>query len=294
MSVNAPSSQSSFYKCCKSKVLTHYVCINCLMVFHKCCIPKVKSQIRFVGQNKIVCCETNNPSEKEDITDALEKTICELSTDGEVKDNYIKKLKLENAAFVKEALEREDDMNVLIEKQDKIIRELKERIFELQKSNDLSINKSTKTVSIQTINNSKNVSTFTEIGTNTGVVEMHQYQSNTNTVNEVQKRNKSVIKPHIRKNSIKQKLLILSDEFGRNVNKIVMNKVNSQNFAVESIIKPGANFQQVIEDMEALTSTYLQQDHVFILAGSNNFNKQNKYPLFKTICNKFKKCASLK
>ena len=94
-------------------------------------------------------------------------------------------------------------------------------------------------------------------------------------------------------NNSKKKILILSDEFGRNVNKNVMHRIDSLNFKVETVIKPGADFQKVIEDIEALTSTYSPQDHVIIIAGSNNFNTHKKYPLFRDICDKIKKCTNL-
>lgn len=263
------------------------------MVFHKCCISKFKSQVRFVGQNKIVCCQEKSDN-YEEITEVLEKTICELSIEGDNKDKYMKKLKDEHDAFLKEALEREEDMNALIKKQEDLILELKERLYKLQKASDMCIQKTVKTASTQSITNSKNASTFTGIETNTGTVgirpNMLQME---NGKYQVIENNNFRKRQNLSLNANKQKILILCDTFGRNVNKLLTNRLDPQKFFVETVIKPGANFEQVTQDMENLTSTYTPQDHIFIMAGSNNFNRHNKYPLFKDICYKVKKCASL-
>lgn len=100
-------------------------------------------------------------------------------------------------------------------------------------------------------------------------------------------------KGYISDSAIKRsKILILSDDFGHNINKLVYNKLNKTTYQIEAVFKPGASLKQVIEDIENLTGDYSLQDHVVVIAGSNNFNSQNKYPLFKDIVNKIKKCPN--
>lgn len=48
------------YKCCKSKQFTHFVCIKCHNIYHKCCLPKFKAKIRLVKDNQLVCCEDDS------------------------------------------------------------------------------------------------------------------------------------------------------------------------------------------------------------------------------------------
>lgn len=88
------------------------------------------------------------------------------------------------------------------------------------------------------------------------------------------------------------KILILTDDYGRNIAKLVRKIINSNTYQIETIIKPGAAFQQVIEDLEALTKNYTLSDYVIIIAGSNNFNSRNRYPLFKDIAQKVIKCSN--
>ena len=87
--------------------------------------------------------------------------------------------------------------------------------------------------------------------------------------------------------------LILSNDLGYNINAILRKKSDLRNFQVESVIKPEATFQQVVENFDHLTKNFSTNDHVVILAGSNNFNKRNKYPLFRDLYDKIKLCARI-
>ena len=40
------------------------------------------------------------------------------------------------------------------------------------------------------------------------------------------------------------KVLILSDEFDRNINAVLSNIIHMSNFRIESVIKPGASFKK--------------------------------------------------
>ena len=162
------SSCVNYFKCCKSKQFIHFVCVKCCSIFHKSCLPRFRSQIKFLNGNKIICCtsETDKTSD-EDISN-LEKSISDLMEDSIVKDKYIDKLKHEKDIFMQEVLKTEEDMAEIICKQEKLISELNEQIKNLQKKIELKTmveeTKSVKTVSTQTSNFklNKSISTQTE------------------------------------------------------------------------------------------------------------------------------------
>lgn len=96
--------------------------------------------------------------------------------------------------------------------------------------------------------------------------------------------------------SISKRILILSDDYGKYINALVtkkLHKLGINDYQVLDIYKPGAKFSQVIEDMEKLARHYTQQDHIFIIAGSNDFSKKTVYPSFKHLFDKIKKCSDL-
>lgn len=71
---------------------------------------------RFIKDNKIVCCEKDNyinPDESE--RSVLEKTVCELEEDSEMKNKFIDKLKREYKLFVEEAMRNEEELNRLVQ-----------------------------------------------------------------------------------------------------------------------------------------------------------------------------------
>ncbi|CAG9822010.1 unnamed protein product [Phaedon cochleariae] len=122
------------YKCCKLKPFIHYVCTKCSSVFHKSCVQQHwKKKVRFVKDNKIICCQENTEEEHIEENSILEKTINELAEDGFLKDRYIQKLKDENQIALQLAFESEKEMNSLIERQKKLIEEMEGKIKELTK-----------------------------------------------------------------------------------------------------------------------------------------------------------------
>ena len=311
---------------------------------HKCCLPKWKNKIKHLKENKIICCQSVGDSFLSDDEEKyiLEKTIHDLTDDSEQKNKYIRKLREENKLFIQEAIKTEDELNVLIKRQEKIISDLNEQIIELKKFNKES-KKVTKTMSSQTQQTVKSVSTSTDIKRNVinscdiqgepcEVIKLkracsvndrknmftpsripQKYVSAKQNIflnnldNDIEtNRLATIINNSVPEESLSSqeaaktgearklnKVLLLCDDFGRNINKILSKNVDMDNFRIESIYKPGATFQQVIESIEPLTRTYSLEDHVIILAGSNNFNKKTKYPLFKDICNKLKMCTNL-
>lgn len=87
------------------------------------------------------------------------------------------------------------------------------------------------------------------------------------------------------------KLLILSDETGRHVSKVLAECLRHRNMRVESIRKPGAWLCGVVSDIGDLAASYTFSDYVLIMAGVNDFIN-GKYPSFKTLNNKINACAN--
>ncbi|KAG5865756.1 hypothetical protein JTB14_008386 [Gonioctena quinquepunctata] len=88
----------------------------------------------------------------------------------------------------------------------------------------------------------------------------------------------------------KPKILILCDETGYGLGK-TFSRIYGNTFNIQSIIKPSANFENVIDDVINLSDNYCLDDHIIILAGSNDF-KTKKYPSFKKLNSKLKICTN--
>lgn len=59
------------------------------------------------------------------------------------------------------------------------------------------------------------------------------------------------------------------------------------NYSIESIIKPHAFYESVIEDVVSLSKQFGKNDCILIIAGANNFVK-GKYPSFKKLNSKLR------
>lgn len=297
------------YKCCKTKQFLHYICIKCYNVYHKSCIPKYRTTIRHLKQNRIICCQDESLSEYDEERSILEKTINELTEEGGIKNKYIEQLKKENKVFLEEVTQREEECNAIIKKQEEIIKELKDHIRKLEKL--IMDRKKTSTISTQTIIDNKKLSTsstqtkksYKTVSTETETIAQEPYENIIKcgpdpscshvSQNDLLNNTSSAVSAkqnHIYSQSNKSisKILVISDDYGRNINKLVYSKLDRKRYIVQSIIKPGAHFNQVVENLEALTLNYTLEDHVIVIAGSNNFNKSHRYPLFRDICNKIK------
>lgn len=88
------------------------------------------------------------------------------------------------------------------------------------------------------------------------------------------------------------RVLILCDENGRDLHTLLKEKLKTcgARFMVETLIKPGASFDRVTEDIKSLTKDYCSMDYVIVVAGSNDF-KRNKYPSFRLLVDKVRHCS---
>ena len=313
-SINASQrcSATISYRCCKSKQFIHFVCVKCSNVFHKSCLSKYRNQITFVKDNKIVCCKTDSDfsisSDSDDEKINLEKTINELAEDSDIKNKYILKLKQEREQFVKEALKSEEEMSELINRQDKIIYELKEQLRLLKKERSEKII-STKTVSTQTsiLNKCKNASTSSKPfhklvqnnSTQTFIADMNCIGTQTeDTKNYSIKEKEQDVTQHTNmtignnvisaNNKSKHKIILLTDDLGHGLNLKLRRKL--PNHQITSFIKPGAHLSSVMENIENIAKLLTIKDTIIIMAGKNDLDS-NKFPIFKFICENLKKCS---
>lgn len=146
------------FKCCE-KLFTHYVCTQCSGVIHKTCVSsgKFKSNIRHLGNNKVICCHTEEENDNslillEDKNSVLEETISELVLETQHKNRHLERLKLDFESLLTEASERESDLNEIIRNNDNIITGLKKQIGELKEELSKLKNKATNPCSTQTPN----------------------------------------------------------------------------------------------------------------------------------------------
>lgn len=84
------------------------------------------------------------------------------------------------------------------------------------------------------------------------------------------------------------RVLILCDQYGSSLGRMV--KLKLQSCSVQTIMKPNAGYNEVIEDIVNLSKDFTTDDHIFILAGSNDF-RLGRYPSFKSINSKLKHCT---
>lgn len=87
------------------------------------------------------------------------------------------------------------------------------------------------------------------------------------------------------------RVLVLCDEYGRGLDTFLRKHLMSRGvrYGVEMVIKPGASFAGVVEDIDCLTRHYTSKDYVVVVAGSNDFHR-GKYPRFRLMIDKVRKC----
>lgn len=91
------------------------------------------------------------------------------------------------------------------------------------------------------------------------------------------------------KNFSESKVLILSDETGRGIGENLAR--NLKGMTVQSIIKPGAGFDSVVEDVTNLVRDYTSKDYVIIAGGWNDFCISGRGPSLKMIGSKIRYCT---
>lgn len=275
------SELKSSYHCCKNRVFTHYVCINCHSLFHKSCLPKYKSKIKFVSEHKISCCEQESERQLDDNPSILEQTLSDLTFDSELKDKQLEKLKVDCKLLLKEASEREEELNEILARQEEAIEEYKQLISSLKKSITDS-KKTTKSVYVQ----ATPVMKSTEVETDCCLdkVQVDDKDPGDEIIRSIPSRNSTWT---VNLENKKKQVLIVGDELARGLQNSIGNQLDSNTFNVVSILKPGALLHQVLENIGSLVRDFSCSDYVIIVGGSNDVSLC-RYPSFRKICDKLK------
>lgn len=88
------------------------------------------------------------------------------------------------------------------------------------------------------------------------------------------------------------RVLILCDDFGRGMSTLLRKhlKHDLTKYSIETLIKPGATTDRIVESVDQLTRNYCFNDYVVVIAGTNDF-RGKKYPQLKVLVDKVKKCC---
>lgn len=78
------------------------------------------------------------------------------------------------------------------------------------------------------------------------------------------------------------KLTILADSHGRNLCNLLQQRTTDK---VLSFIKPGARFNKVVEEVKEITEDLNKNDHLLVIAGTNNIETTSRAILLKDIQN---------
>ncbi|CAG9763481.1 unnamed protein product [Ceutorhynchus assimilis] len=94
-----------------------------------------------------------------------------------------------------------------------------------------------------------------------------------------------------------RKLLIISDEHGKNLDRNILKHLDNGKYRVESVIKPGAHYDSVLEGLERTIKNYNSDDYVVVVAGSNDFLTGSRPKFYKIhekigVCFIFLACPS--
>lgn len=95
--------------------------------------------------------------------------------------------------------------------------------------------------------------------------------------------------PERLRGSDKGRVLILCDEFGRHVNRSLLDLPKCKDYKIETIIKPGACFGGLMEDVTRLLGCFTSSDHVVIVGGANDFVDNNS-PFIGDVLARIKQC----
>lgn len=110
---------------CKSKTILSY-----LMKYdwkcHKSCVLQQKDNRKFIQDQKTRSC--GKPKEHDEEISILEKTIEELTKEIKAKNKFIVKQSKENSMLMEETVKVENELNELIDRDEKTIAEAKTQI----------------------------------------------------------------------------------------------------------------------------------------------------------------------
>lgn len=237
----------------------------------------------------------------------LRVRVSDLLKEIDERDTYLEKLRRSRQDFEDQVLEQEQSMNLQIDKQRKLIgivsrekdeisrlcEDLRLRLEEsLARIRDLESQlrefngvreEMIETIRVLTADNDVYSSEILRLknSLSSGSRDDVCPQSNQDVMMSGKQRSES------KKGA--RRILILCDEYGRHLDRSL--KLKDESVLVETIIKPGALFRDVIEDIVALTKNYTLNDCVVIVAGSNDL-RGGKSVSFRDISDRVRYCTN--
>lgn len=263
---------SSIYKCCL-KPLPHFICTNCLNVYHKCCISKTSSKksYKFLGDNKIICCSVNSNKTLDEVTadiTVLEKTISELGEESETKDKYIQKLKHQYSNFMEEAERNETELYAQIDRQKNLIEELRNTINKLQRKKlTLDENSCSASTQVNLSNSTEHKSCMTDGPSKSRDITHHvcyhekgsqTYKSRGNKLESIRTNPPS-----------RSQCLILSPNYHCSLG-FMLKKNSSTKFNINCQDRRQNTFSEIIKHHLVLSKNFNKQDYKIVYLGSGD------------------------
>lgn len=304
------------FKCCKGKEFSNFCCVICTEIFHPSCLERKPNSVK-IQDHKIYCsleCKNKsilNLEMEKNLTEEINKLKGELKD----KNSYIKRLKRGSQDTQNPTQEADKQSQIKIkahkDKIEKLQEELakfeeinKGRIRELKEHKDIiknlklelaDVNKICREMvtSIKTLEEERDLlAQMMEHRKERPEAQSREVQCDLlQTVkNKTETYSKTMNTNEVPNNTSKKRLLILCDQNGYNLGNHLNNKLS--NYSIETIVKPYASLDHIIENINILTQTFTKNDRVLIYAGFQSLIDGNdRCVLLKKIYSKLRYCS---
>lgn len=311
------------FKCCKNKDFSNYCCIVCLSMFHPSCIERNEKHkaIVKIGGYKVYCstdCQLKDEVEKDKLTN-YNTEIKQLRKDCLDKDILITRLRRQSHQFEQDVVDVEKNYSDDLTQKTEAISALRKQLDQFEHENSkllleiegcrgverqirheldemTRINRSMIS-SIRVLEQEGEVCREELVKVRKELAEILEGSSavtdngNRKIENlsgkflEDWRTPRGAVDEKVKQCDVKKKLLLLCDQTGSKVSSKLRKYLPGYN--MQSIIKPHALYEHVIEDVVSLTRQFGKDDCVVVMAGVNNFLGR-KYPSFREINSKLK------
>lgn len=242
----------------------------------------MKENIEVITDNKIICCQSQEPENIVD-TSVMEKTIQDLAEESLMKEKCIEKLKKVKEDLMEEAVRNESELIARIEKQEKLIQELKRQLVDLKQQMDESVKEvKRENVSTQTITkNTEQKQTMTE---STYLPRSQTVSTAIQTISTTTYKNTITNRTNVKITGAKvlsdnqpnrKQILFVSGNHGKGMIKFLISRASDKYF-VQSIIKPNATSVELLQTAINNSSDFTSQDIVILWCDKINNHIHNK------------------
>lgn len=316
---------SKNFKCCQNKPFANFICIHCYGIFHPKCLDRLKNWSIIEGC-KIFCSKEcaekgKNLNDRKEFEDKIGVLLKKL----ELEKSEVRRLEEINEYSEQNMSEMEKKFASNMQEQCGTISNLKKNVQDLKKKNtELQLKLETCRERIKELENLKDdllqikCNMLTSIETITKEKECcenelvqlkskqcsfydaskdsTQFDSTSSSRPDYgQKRfeKQSTILAYSKSatNSLQRskRILILCDQFGKGLGESLNSMIKG--VKIETIIKPYAYLENIINCVDVLCKDFTENDYVIIIGGFNNIVR-GKYPSFKYISEQMKSCSN--